>query len=67
MLEWDEQDAICLDVIYVTDGHSNGPHNVCTTVQCLRALKNKGVELTVYALILVLTIMISINSLEILQ
>ena len=37
---------ICLDVIYVTDGHSNGPQNVCQKVQCLYDL---GIELTVYA------------------
>ena len=27
--------AVCLDVIYITDGHSNGPQNVCEKVQCL--------------------------------
>ena len=37
---------ICLDVIYVTDGHSNGPQNVCKKVGCLYDL---GIELTVYA------------------
>ena len=47
--ELNEPDAICLDVIYVTDGHSNGPQNVCTKVQCLYGLKELGVELTVYA------------------
>ena len=42
-------DAICLDVIYVTDGQSNGPQNVCQKVQCLYDLRNQGVELNVYA------------------
>ena len=41
--------AVCLDVIYVTDGHSNGPYNVCEKVACLYDLEQQGVELKVFA------------------
>ena len=27
----------CISVVYITDGHSNGPHNVCNEVQCLHS------------------------------
>ena len=49
IIELNEPDAICLDVIYVTDGLSNGPKNVCNAVECLYDLEDRGVELTVYA------------------
>ena len=42
-------ETICLDVIYITDGHSSRPQNVCEKVQCLYDLEELGVELTVYA------------------
>ena len=41
--------AVCLDVIYVTDGRSNGPYNVCEKVACLYDLEQRRVELTVFA------------------
>ena len=49
IIELNEPDAICLDVIYVTDGQSNGPKKVCNKVNCFYDLKNLGVELSVYA------------------
>ena len=27
----------CIDVVYITDGHSNGPLEVCTEVECLHS------------------------------
>ena len=47
--ELSEPDPICLDVIYVTDGQSNGDTKVCQKVQCLYNLRSLGVNLTVYA------------------
>lgn len=40
----------CLDVVYVTDGKSKGPTNVCDKVQCLYDLEHQGVELNVFAI-----------------
>ena len=42
-------DTTCLDVVYVTDGHSNGPIDVGQSVQCLYDLERCGVELNVFA------------------
>ena len=40
--------AACLDVIYVTDGHSNDPYrSVCPTVRCLHDRRNT--DMKVYA------------------
>ena len=33
--EFDGPGEICLDVIYVIAGQSNGPQNVCQQLQCL--------------------------------
>lgn len=40
----------CLDIVYVTDGWSNGPADVCQKVECLYDLERWGsVELNVFA------------------
>ena len=43
-----EFDELRLDIIYVTDGKSNGPQNMCRNVQRLHDLEELGVELTIY-------------------
>ena len=43
------ENTACLDVVYVTDGRSNGYKDVCNSVQCLYDLENNGVELNVFA------------------
>ena len=48
--ELSESDTVCLDVVYVTDGQSNGPQYVCQKVQCLYDLIVQRVELKVYAI-----------------
>ena len=38
----------CLDVVYITDGHSNDPHlDVCSTVECLHYTPNTDINIFV--------------------
>lgn len=47
--ELSTEGSTCLDVIYVTDGKSNGRSDVCKRVECLYDLEERGVSLNVFA------------------